>query len=126
MGFLWDLSQNLKIENAWSEALRADRKADKAGRKAVASAESVDRLALICRAMWELLSENTSLTEADLEKRIRTIDLRDGRLDAKYSPERRPRPCRHCGNNVHPSQVKCQFCGAPVDINDPFNKVKNL
>jgi hypothetical protein len=126
MGFLWDLSQNFKIENAWSEAQRADRKADRAGHKAAASVESVERLALICRAMWELVSESTPLTEADLEKKIRAIDLKDGRLDAKYRPERRPRPCRHCGNNMHPNQVKCQFCGAPAPDDDPFDKVNTL
>ena len=74
MGFLWDLSQNFKIENAWSEAQRADRKADRAGHKAARlGGNRLERLALICRAMWALLSESTSLTEADLKKKIRAI-----------------------------------------------------
>ena len=113
MGFLWDLSQNLKISGVQADANRANYKADRAGRRVATSAESVARLVTILRAMWELLSENTLLTEADLEARVNAIDLRDGRLDARYRPDRKPYACARCGRTVHPSQVRCQFT-API------------
>ncbi|WP_319406550.1 hypothetical protein [uncultured Desulfosarcina sp.] len=122
MSSLWDLSQNLKIASTQIEVSSARQKADWAGRRAAASAESVERLTLVLRATWELLSENTSPTEADLKARVNAIDLRDGRLDAKYQPDMKPRACVQCGKMVHPFQVRCQFCGAAVRA-DPFDKV---
>ncbi|MCG8550095.1 MAG: zinc ribbon domain-containing protein [Desulfobacterales bacterium] len=125
MSFLWHLNNNLKIADTKLDVAEVRSKADKAGRRAAASMESVERLTLVLRAMWELLSENTTLTEADLEARVKSIDLRDGRLDAKYRPEMKPFVCRSCGNMVHPSRTHCQFCGAEiVDGADPFNKVQ--
>jgi len=124
MSFLWDLNQNLKIHTVQTDANRANYKADKAGRKAVASLESVERLTLILRAMWKLIEEHTDLTEEDLIKTVREIDLMDGRLDGKFKPDATPGTCQNCGNKVHPSQVQCQFCGKEVVNPDVFQKVR--
>ncbi|MGB0768101.1 MAG: hypothetical protein ACPGYV_10360, partial [Phycisphaeraceae bacterium] len=37
--------------------------------------ERVDRLSLICMAMWSLMQDKASLTEEDLIERVKLIDL---------------------------------------------------
>ena len=41
--------------------------------------DRLDKLLLVTRAMWELIRDQTSLTEEDLLAKVREIDLRDGR-----------------------------------------------
>lgn len=120
---LWNLSQNLKIVEAQKDANRANYIADQAKRKAYASMESVERLVLIVRAMWELLHQHTDLTEIDLVNKVRELDLSDGKIDGKFTSDAKPAICPVCGNNVHPSQTRCQFCGAESANQDVFEKV---
>ena len=63
---------------------------DAASREAEARAENlhevqhtVDRLKLLCRAMWEIVTERTELTEEDLINKVNEIDQRDEKMDGK-------------------------------------------
>ena len=62
---------------------------------------------LIVRAMWELLQQHTELTEVDLGKKVRELDLSDGRLDARIQTDAAPAQCPGCENEVHPTQISC-------------------
>ena len=45
--------------------------------------DRVDRLSLICMAMWSLMQDKTNLSEQDLMDRVKMIDLMDGKEDGK-------------------------------------------
>ena len=74
--------------------------------------ERVDKLLLVCTALWELLKERTDLTEEDLLEKVVQIDAQDGEVDGEVT--RRPRPCVKCGRPMSPSHSRCLYCGAVV------------
>ena len=77
----------------------------------------VDRLQLICAAMWSLLKEQHGLTEEQLAERIRRIDLLDGREDGKVSPL--SARCEKCGRSVSRRNNRCIYCGHQPPV--PFD-----
>ncbi len=72
--------------------------------------DRLDRLTLICQALWELLKERGELTEEDLAVKIREVDLRDGRADGKISKQ--IKRCGKCDRVMSPRHQKCMYCGA--------------
>ena len=71
---------------------------------------TVERQALACQAMWELLQQHVPVGEKDLLKRMEQIDLRDGVADGRVTPQ--ASTCTACGRTVHPKRKKCLYCGA--------------
>ncbi|MBI1318657.1 MAG: hypothetical protein GC168_06880 [Candidatus Hydrogenedens sp.] len=71
--------------------------------------EQVERLSLLNQALWELLSEKTGLTDADLERRARDIDLRDGKADGKMT--RTAVRCPSCSRVNSSRHGQCMYCG---------------
>lgn len=69
----------------------------------------IESLALTSQAMWELLRDNTKLTEKDIERKIGEIDLRDGRGDGKIGNS--ILKCENCNRNVSSTRRHCLFCG---------------
>ena len=69
----------------------------------------LNRAELMNRAIWELIATSANLTEEDLEKRIKEIDLRDGVDDDKISvvPLRCP-TCKRVSSSKH---WRCLYCG---------------
>ena len=82
--------------------------------------DRIDRLTLMCEAMWSLIEDNTALTTDDLERRIHDLDIADGRRDLRR--QRTARPCE-CGAMVPISSLNCPFCGAPAMKDTPFDTV---
>ena len=82
--------------------------------------ERIDRLSLLCEAMWSLLAERTDLTEDDLARRILELDGTDGQHDLRRRRTSRPCPC---GAQVPPTTLSCQYCGEPVAVDTPFDVV---
>ena len=82
--------------------------------------DHVDRLALICEAMWTLIEDNTDLTTDDLFAQIAELDDRDGKAD--LSRQRVAQPCE-CGAKVPVRAAKCQFCGADAPYSTPFDLI---
>jgi hypothetical protein len=108
---LWDLYQQYQIE-------QLDRKIDVAqdaalqnsGRSVVELEERVSRLALICRAMFELMQESApGLTEQKLSAKVIEIDLQDGQADGRMTP--RATRCPKCDAMMSPKFGRCLFCG---------------
>ena len=81
----------------------------------------LDRLGLVCRAMWTLLQERTGLTERELLERVTELDLRDGVPDGKYT--RPPVDCAKCGSKVSRKFGRCLFCGTPYTEGSAFDTV---
>lgn len=69
----------------------------------------MNRLELANRAMWEMIRDATKLTEADLEKRMKEIDLRDGVADDQISTV--PLRCPSCKRVASSKHWRCLYCG---------------
>lgn len=82
--------------------------------------QRIDRLALLCEAMWELVCETTGLTNEHLEYKIAQLDASDGRNDLKR--QKTSTACS-CGAMVPAKSMLCQFCGAAAPARSPFDVV---
>jgi hypothetical protein len=109
---LWDLYQQFRIREL-------DRKLDRMqdaptgdtlARDAVSRLEEkLDRLALINRAMFELLQESAGISEEKLRAKVVEIDLRDGEADGIMTA--RAKQCPKCQAMMSPKFGRCLFCG---------------
>ena len=87
MDLLWDLHQEGRIREAEAEVRAADSKADAVVNEFARLQRRLDRLALGCQALWELLRESTGITEEELATKILEVDLPRrllSRLDARH------------------------------------------
>ena len=78
--------------------------------------ERIDSMALILRAMWSLMEENGVTTEQLIEK-MEELDRLDGHEDGAMA-RRTPIDCPSCDSKVAPGLKSCQFCGAPLEVED--------
>jgi hypothetical protein len=91
----------------------AEAREEAAHRLAIDVDEKVNRLALICRAMFELLQQSSGMTDEQLNKKILEIHLRDGQADGHMTP--RGKVCPKCGATMSPKFGRCLFCGYKDD-----------
>jgi hypothetical protein len=110
---LWDSYQDVRSKHVAESIIHRDAKVRDL-KEYVSQLESefnsqLDRLTLLCRAMWSLIEENTDLTEGDLESRILELEIVEGKLleEAEDTVE----PCPSCHAAVPAGMDKCQFCG---------------
>lgn len=82
--------------------------------------ERIDQLLLLCEAMWELITETTSLTTEDLAAKAYELDMSDGNKDGRR--QRMAATC-HCGAKVNPKASICQFCSSPAPERSAFEAV---
>jgi hypothetical protein len=106
--FFWDLFQQFqigKIEKSADHAVAASARAQ----AEVSTVDArIDRLSLMCFAMWELVRERTGVTDIDLMKKMHEIDLRDGVADGKrgFAPVK----CANCGKTISEKDEICIYC----------------
>jgi hypothetical protein len=118
---IWDLYQQYRLEQVEArmgtiqEGLAG---AEGARRAALALEDKVNQLALICRAMFELIQNSTGLSEQELRDKIVEIDLRDGQADGRMSPQ--PKRCPKCEAMMSPKFRRCLFCGCEDSAANPF------
>lgn len=106
----WELYQQGQIHSAKSEASRAGSKALRVQEELARVSDKIDSLAITCQAMWELIRERTTLSDADIERKMQEIDLRDGKSDGKM---RAPATeCSDCGRTISRRHARCLYCGA--------------
>lgn len=83
--------------------------------------QRLERLTLICMAMWSLIQQETNLTEDDLMQRARQIDLLDGKDDNRITPQ--IARCSACGRVMNPRHRKCIYCGQDKLVVSAFDEV---
>lgn len=109
---IWNLIQHYQIGQLDA---KLDRLHDTTFRDTIARdtnkhlADKVEELALITRALFELLQESTGVSEEQLRKKITEIDLRDGQADGRMTPQ--PKKCPKCDAMMSPRFGRCLFCG---------------
>lgn len=114
LDLIWNLYQQRRIDETRDAADKAQRSLEAAQFSHEDLQRRVEHLALVCEALWELLSERTGVTREDLKKKIVEIDLRDNRVTNPV------RQCGVCHRPVAPNYQKCFYCGAPLSPADVF------
>jgi len=110
---LWDSFQELRVKHATEDivpgAVRTSELGVSVGRLEAELTSDVDKLTILCQALWSLLEESTDLTLEDLESKVATLEALDEKLleelgDLKQS-------CPRCNAAIPANMDKCQFCG---------------
>jgi ribosomal protein L32 len=117
----WLVSTNQSAQGA---ALSAGVSHAKAGAEQARSEmqrykEELDRLSLVCRAMWSLLQDTSGLTEQDLMRRMEEVDLQDGQRDGRVRPK--VVVCSSCGRNNNGRHTACLYCEMPIERESAFD-----
>jgi hypothetical protein len=103
IGIVWDLYQSHRIGQLDDRlsAVETSKSHDKVARDAAFGLEDkMDRLALICGALFELMQTAAGITEEQLRKKISVIDLRDGQADGRVTQQPKKCPNGH-GLSAH-------------------------
>jgi hypothetical protein len=74
--------------------------------------QRLERLGLLCQAMWEMLRDRAEFSDDQLAAKVREVDLRDGREDGRIGE--RVLECPHCRNSVNSRSPRCVVCGHVV------------
>ena len=90
---------------AVSQANVATDKAKEAISRVYEVSGRIDRLSLVCMALWELLQQETGVSEEDLVSKVKEIDLRDGTLDGKLT--KKVAQCSQCGRVLSRKHGRC-------------------
>jgi len=106
---------------AAGDAARAASSTGNAKRDVAHLEDRLERLSLVCMAMWSLLQDKTKLTEADLMERVKMIDLMDGVEDGKAT--RNVQKCHACNRTMSARHRKCLYCGAEKLAQSAFDAI---
>ncbi|MEM1209261.1 MAG: hypothetical protein AAGI54_08335 [Planctomycetota bacterium] len=106
---------------AAADAARAESAARRVEQGSRDANDRLERLTLVCMAMWSLLQDKTNLTEADLLERVKLIDNIDGTPDGKAT--RGVRSCPKCHRTMSPRHRKCLYCGTEETHSSAFDAV---
>jgi len=102
-------------------ASQSANEASSAARRASAKAEQiqfdVERLLMITEALWTILKERHGYDDAELQRRVAEIDMRDGRLDGRVARTAAVK-CPKCGKSLLKKRPRCIYCGhtAPPNL----------
>jgi hypothetical protein len=111
-GMFGGISREIRTAQAKLEALDAKQHASQAQDEVRRLGARVERLALGCQALWELIRDRAHLKDDELVALINEIDLRDGAADGKI--QTKVVKCPACGRNSNSRRGSCLFCGAPM------------
>ena len=109
---IWDLYQSHRIGQLDERlsGVEASKGHDTVARDTAFGLEDkMDRLALICCALFELMQTTSGISEEQLRQKIAEIDVRDGQADGRITP--RPMKCPKCDATMSPKFRRCLFCG---------------
>ena len=103
------------------QAAAASTEAASAKRDVAYLEDQLERMKLVCAAVWEIVKEKHNLTEDDLIAKIAQLDAKDGIADGKFS--RAPRKCIKCNRTVNDNQRTCIYCGAVQPFESVFQSI---
>lgn len=101
------------------ESINAVSRTASDAREQVGSLEQrVERLSLVCEALWALVKEKTGCSDDDLVSMMAQVDLQDGSADGKV--RRDAKQCPACHRNNATRHTRCLYCGQPLPAGSPF------
>lgn len=109
---LWDLLQQHQIRSFQHDVLNTSSNVRQQKNKSYDLVDQINKMVLINQAFWELVRDNTGLTEEDLINKIQEIDLRDGTEDGKITPT--TNTCSECDRINSSKRFKCIYCGTDL------------
>ena len=111
VGLFWGVQQQ-GIAQAGQDAAKAKSKVDRLGAQVGYMERKLERLALACQALWELLRDHTDFTEEHILQKMQEVDLRDGAADGKIG--HKPLTCPACNRTANSARQACLYCGASL------------
>ena len=118
MDFLWNLNQEQKISDSKNVARDAAGQASRVANEVRDLENRLERLALINKAVWELLRDATGTTNEELKAKMEEIQQREASPDGQTAPS--ARQCPKCSRNMAPKARRCIYCGTLDEPDDPF------
>jgi hypothetical protein len=118
LDWLADMHDRVRVQQASTRAEQASAQSSETRGDVHRLQAEVDRLSLICRAMWSLMQDTSGLTEEDLMRRVEEVDLLDGKRDGRMRPA--VRSCAQCGRNNKPQRSACMYCETPLPVESAF------
>lgn len=115
---MWDIFQEIRLNEQSAKQADTDSSLRRASLNLEELARQVRKMALVNQALYELLKEKTGISDEDLRRRIKEIDLRDGVADAKINSN--PLRCPKCQNTMTAGALSCPNCGVTVAPKYPF------
>ena len=94
---------------AAERAAEATDRANEARQEVATLQKRVDRLEMVCEALWKVVKARTGATEEEALRLIEEIDLRDGKLNGRTAAI--PQPCAKCTRIVSALTGICPYCG---------------
>ena len=108
--FLWDLHQQKQIAEAKIDASQAKDETSRQTDRIRELEFSVQRMALVSQALWELLRSRFEMSEEELLAKMKEIDLRDGKLDGRIQAQ--SSTCPKCRRILNAKNPRCIYCGS--------------
>jgi hypothetical protein len=121
MDILWGVGQEGRIAQARARATQPGARPMDVAEYASLLETRLDRLALVCRALWSYLQEATQLSEEELLERVKQLDLADGKLDGKVSAA--VVECPSCHRTMSPKHGRCMWCGEENPQKSAFDQI---
>lgn len=118
----YDIHQSREIARAQSAASLAQSKIGSVQEAINTINRRIDRLKLVNQAMWELIRDNTAMSEQHIADKVKEIDARDGQLDGKTKPD--VKTCQKCGRTLQTGHESCLYCGDNIGYENIFEWVR--
>ena len=109
------------VQHEAASAAARDRQKRQSTRSVEHLEDRLERLSLVCMAMWSLLQDKTHLTEEELLQRVKMLDMMDGTADGKAT--RTVQKCDKCGRTMSPRHRRCLYCGAAETHSSAFDAI---
>ncbi len=122
-GIAWNLRQSSKIKENQKSTSEIANKSALLQEKLDSQEESLNRLAIICEAMWELLKNRANFTEEELDVIINRIS-EDKIIASGANPDTSIR-CPRCNAVVNAKLGRCEFCGETVEVQNKDVKLQS-
>ena len=108
----YDFYRMNQAVTAQTDAMKAKVTADQSADRVRELEFTVNRIALACQAMWELLRASSGVTDDELLAKMHEVDLRDGTEDGRMTTK--IIYCAKCGKPSNTRHARCMYCGAEL------------
>ncbi|MGK7932936.1 MAG: hypothetical protein AB4041_16110 [Microcystaceae cyanobacterium] len=118
MSSIRDYRQDIAISAAASDARKATSQAEDMASLINHLENKIDLLSLRCQAMWEVLRDNTQLSDEVIKEKITAFYEKHGVVRGKIA--KKAEKCPNCNRPMDKRTKKCLYCGHSVVLSDPL------